>query len=179
MTGHFLVLYPKDFGWAPETTAILTDALKSIGFLGCERSPGRYGTGRAYLDLITYLGCSPQVTLGDSEAATTIRINGIFETPQFLHGANLKAPRCPRCRKALEKPPATLAADERLRCSHCGYGGNVCEFDWRHSAACARAFVEISNVFESEAVPGEQLIACLKEAGGESWDYCYLREAGG
>jgi hypothetical protein len=178
MTNHFLVLYPKNAEWAPASLAELTGALKAIGFLGFERKAGVYGAGPDYLGLVTYLGCSPQVALGENDAATTIRINGIFDAPRFVHGGNLKPPRCPQCRKTLEMPAASLTANENLHCNQCGYGGNVCEYDWRRSAACARVFVEISNVFESEAVPGETLAACLEEASGEVWDYCYLRKDG-
>lgn len=157
---------------------MLVGALGSIGFLGAERRPGVYSAGPEYLGLITYLGCSPQIALGENEAATTVRINGIYEPSRFLHGENLKPPRCPKCRKVLQMPFATIAADENLHCDHCGHEGNVCEFDWRRSAACARLFVEISNVFESEAVPGEALADCLQQATGEAWDYCYVRKAG-
>lgn len=178
MTEHYLVLYPKNPAWAPASLAPLADALAAIGFLGSERSPGVYGTGPEYLGLITYLGCSPQVALGENETAPTIRLSGIFDAPWLVHGGNLKPPRSPQCRKALTKPATIPMAGQRLHCIHCGYGGNVCGFDWRRSAGCARVFVEISNVFESEAVPGEALMACLEKVSGESWDYCYLREDG-
>ncbi len=179
MTDHILVLYPKNPAWAPSDFSLLTDALESIGFLGAARSPGVYGTGPAYLDLIAYLGCSPHVTLGENEDATVIRISGIFGSPQFVHGGNLKPPRCPQCRKTLAKPAVSLEANADLRCSHCGHDGKVCEFDWRRSAACGRVFMEISNVFESEAVPGDKLADCLLQATGEAWDYCYLRKDAG
>lgn len=178
MTDHFLLLYPKNPAWAPASLAPLLDALKAIGFLGAARGAGRYRAGPDYLGLITYLGCSPQVALGDNEAATTIRIAGIFEAPQFVRGGNLKAPRCPQCRQTLAPVAAPIEADTRLRCGHCGCDGAAHRFDWRRSAACARIFIEISNVFESEAVPGETLATCLQQAGGEVWDYCYVCKAG-
>lgn len=175
MTEHFLVLHPKNPAWAPENLAPLMDACKAIGLLGRQRGPGLYSAGPDYLDLVTYLGCSPQISLGENEAATAIRLCGIHAAPQFLHGANLKPPRCPQCRKALEKPAGSLKTAASLPCLHCGYSGTVCAFDWRRSAACARVFVEISNVFESEAVPGEKLADCLVQASGGLWDYCYVR----
>lgn len=178
MTGHFLVLYPRNPAWAPADTAAVADALKAVGLLGAVRSPGVHCAGPEYLGLITYLGCSPQIALGENEAATAIGIRGVFDVPQFVHGGNLKPPRCPRCRKTLEPVAAAISADDRLQCGHCGYAGDASEFDWRRSAACARLFVEISNVFESEAVPGEALADCLQQATGEAWDYCYVRKAG-
>lgn len=175
MDEHFLLLYPKNPAWAPASLAPLLDALKAISLLGAERGAALYSAGADYLGLVTYLGCSPQIALGDNEAATAIRVAGIFETPQFVQGANLKPPRCPRCRKPLKKPVVSLAASDELQCSHCGHAACACAFDWRHSACCARVRIEISNVFESEAVPGETLAACLEQASGEVWDYCYVR----
>ncbi len=174
MNGHFLVLFPKNAAWAPTSLAILRDALKAIGLLGAERGSGRYSAGPEYLGLVSYLGCSPQIALGENDAATAIHLSGIFEAPLFLHGDNLKTPRCPQCRHVL----ASFEAEQELRCDRCGRTGDACAFDWRRSAAHARVFVEISNVFESEAVPGEPLIACLEAASGEPWDYCYVRKHG-
>ncbi|MEW6132057.1 MAG: hypothetical protein AB1591_02670 [Pseudomonadota bacterium] len=176
MADHFLLLYPKNPAWAPARLAPLLDALKAIGFLGTEHSAGLYGAGPEYLSLVSYLGCSPQIALGDNEAATTIRIAGIFDAPRFVQDANLKPPRCPQCRKMLDKPAAPVEAGGNLRCNHCGHSGNACDFDWRRSAACGRVFIGIANVFESEAVPGEALADCLRKASGEAWDYCYVRK---
>ena len=178
MTDHYLVLYPKNPAWAPASLVPLAEALKRVGFLGAERGAGCYSTGPEYLGLITYLGCSPQVALGENEAATAICLSGIFNKTQFVHGGKLKPPRCPLCRKSLEKPAAASGADEKLQCTHCGHAGQLCEFDWRRSAACARVFIEISNVFESEAVPSETLADCLQQATGEVWDYSYVRKGG-
>lgn len=175
MTEHFLVLFPNDPDWAPADFVRLIVALKSIGLIGAEREAHLFSAGPEYLNLITYLGCSPQIDLGEGANATAIRLRGIFPAAEFLHGGNLKPPRCPRCRKTLEKRDCTFAVEKNLCCSHCGHRGRPHEFDWRRSAAFARVFVEISNVFESEAVPAEELAACLKQASGEAWDYCYVR----
>lgn len=174
MSGHFLVLYPKKAAWAPDNLATLEDALVAIGLLGPLRGDRRYSAGPEYLSLVTYLGCSPQIMLGENEAATVIHLSGIFESPQFLYGDNLKPPRCRVCRNAL----ASFNLTQKLRCDHCGYSGEAGGFDWRRSAANARMFIEVSNVFESEAVPAERLIDCLEATSGESWDYCYVRRHG-
>jgi len=175
MTAHFLVLYPRNPDWAPAHLAPLADALKSIGLIGAEREAHLFSAGPEYLNLITYLGCSPQIELGEGANTTAIRLRGIFPVAEFLHGGNLKPPRCRHCRKTPEKPDGMPPAGETLCCDHCGRCGPPHEFDWRRSAAFARVFVEISNVFESEAVPAEELAACLQQASGEAWDYCYVR----
>jgi hypothetical protein len=178
ISDHFLILFPKNSAWAPASLAPLADALKAIGLAGAEREPHLFGTGPEYLNLITYLGCSPQIGLGENESAATIRLSGILPAPQFLHGDNLKPPRCPQCRNTLEKPDALKDVEEVLICPHCGWVGHAPLFDWRRSAAFARVLIEISNVFESEAVPGEMLTNCLQQATGEVWDYSYFRKDG-
>lgn len=175
MTVHFLVLFPNDPDWAPADFARLTGALKNIGLIGAEREANYFSCGPQYLGLVTYLGCSPQIDLSEGANATTIRLRGIFPVAEFLHGSNIKPPRCRHCRKTLKKPDGTSLAAETLCCEYCGRCSRPHEFDWRRSAAFARVFVEISNVFESEAVPAEELAACLKQASGEVWHYCYVR----
>lgn len=177
MTNHFLVLFPKNPDWAPADLASLADALRDIGLIGAEREANLFSSGPHYLGLVTYLGCSPQIDLGGAPNATTVRIRGIFAAPLFLHGGNLKPPRCPNCRNTLEKPDFALSVENESGCAHCGHSCPLYELDWRRSAAFARVLVEISNVFESEAVPAEELTACLKQASGESWDYSYVSRA--
>lgn len=174
MTDHFLVLFPKNPDWAPASLASLADALRDIGLTGAERETNFFSSGPQYLGLVTYLGCSPQIDLSQDANATTIRLRGIFAASQFLHGGNLKPPRCPNCRNTLEKSDFATGVENELRCAHCGHSSLLYQLDWRRSAAFARVFVEISNVFESEAVPAEKLTACLEQASGETWDYSYV-----
>lgn len=176
-SGNFLVLYPRNPQWAPETLDTISQALRSTGLTGQEREPFLFSAGPEYLNLVTYLGCSPQIVLGENDGATLIRITGISSTTKFARGDNLKPPRCLKCRKNIEMPVFSDNPDEKLKCCHCGFSGSKHEFDWRRTAAFGRIFIEISNVFESEAVPGEELADCLLKATGENWDYCYIRRA--
>ena len=173
--GHFLILYPRNPEWAPDSLGSIAQLLKSVGLTGEARESFLFNTGPEYLGLITYLGCSPQIVLGENEAATTVRLSGIFDSPQMVAGENLKSPRCPQCRKTVDAPANKSGSKEKLDCKHCGYAAPMQQFDWRRTAAFGRVFIEISNVFESEAVPGEELTGCLLKATGESWDYCYIR----
>ena len=60
-------------------------------------------------------------------------------------------------------------------CPHCGQPLPFERIDWRRSAAYGRVFIEISNVYESEAVPTDALLEGLREFSGTAWDYGYLR----
>lgn len=145
---------------------------------GEQREPLLFSAGPEYLSLVSYLGCSPQISLGENEEATTIRLSGIYPAARFMAGKNLKRPRCPQCRQTLAGQRLSGDFGEPLCCDDCGCTSQAHAFDWRRSAAFGRVFVEISNVFESEAVPGEALTDCLQKATGEEWEYCYIRRDG-
>lgn len=174
MSSHYLVLYPLNAEWGVASLGtppldMLRKALENIGFLGEARQPGEFQTGTEYLSLVTYLGCSPQISMGEAEAATRIYLCGVEPIPRLNAGANIKPPRCKDCRQPLALTEVKL---QPQTCPHCH---QPLRLDWRRSAAQGRVFIEISNVYESEAVPGEALLECLHAATGVPWDYCYIR----
>ncbi len=169
MPAHYLVLHPRDSEWSGDSLSGLQHALEHIGFMGEARQPGEFLTGAEYLNLVTYLGCSPQISLGEAEVATRIYLHEPDATPRLNAGANLKPPRCKTCRQTIE------LAEARLQLQTCPHCRQPLKPDWRRSAAFGRVFIEISNVYESEAVPGEALLECLHAATGVTWDYCYIR----
>lgn len=169
---HYLILCPADPEWVPASLRALGIHLQETGFIGAERTPGMFGAGADYLNLVTYLGCSPEIALGDTEAATLIRLNGPIDHPQFRSHPRAR-PRCPACKRAMQLEHVCARPDEMLTCPHCGTRHRPMQLDWRHKAGFARFFIEISNVFESEAVPGDALLDALAHASGQAWDYFY------
>lgn len=61
-SNHQLVLYPAqpDNGLAKERLAA---CLQALGLLGIALGEGRYATGDAFLSLVCFLGCSPDIEL--------------------------------------------------------------------------------------------------------------------
>jgi hypothetical protein len=173
---HYLILCPTDPEWVPASLEPLVVHLQETGFMGAERRSGVFSTGADYLSLITYLGCAPEVALGAAEAATLIRLNGPFDRPQFRSHPGSR-PRCPACRGAMQLEQMRGGPDEILTCRHCGTRHAAMQLDWRHQAGLARFFIDISNVFEAEAVPGEALLDKLGYASGQGWDYFYWQAA--
>lgn len=169
MSSHYLVLHPLDPEWTVASLTGLQQALKTLGLLGKARQPGEFLAGSEYLNLVTYLGCSPQISLGEAETATRITLCESTPSPRLNAGTNVKSPRCKTCRQTIE------LADARLQLQTCSHCGQPLKLDWRRSAALGRVFIEISNVYESEAVPSEALLERLREATGMVWDYCYIR----
>lgn len=68
-----------------------------------------------------------------------------------------------------------LQADETVNCPHCKTTSYIAKLDWRRKAGFSRFFIEISNVFESEAVPSDSLLEMLERMTGQAWDYFYWR----
>lgn len=172
---HFLVLYPTNSKWAPDDLAAFAEQLRQTGLTGKRHRPGLFSAGPAYLEMIVYLGCSPQIALGETETATTIRLNGPFDMPELITVANAR-PRCRSCRQTLDLKKTLGWADETVTCLHCNTSSYAVKLDWRRKAGFARFFIEISNVFESEAVPSDGLLEKLEHLTGQTWDYFYWRE---
>lgn len=173
--GHYLVLCPATPASAPDNPQILIEALQNIGFLGNAQMPGRFSTGPAYLEWMTYLGCSPQISLGEADTATFIRIKGPDEHVQFYSSPHAR-PRCRACRQAFDLQVLSSLVDETVTCPHCKTLSYAAKLDWRRKAGFARFVIEISNVYESEAVPSDGLLEKLEHLTGQAWDYFYRRE---
>lgn len=172
---HYLVLCPAIPASAPENPQTLIGALQQIGFLGNPQAARQFSTGAAYLEWVTYLGCSPQITLGEAEAATFIRIKGPDERVQFYSSPHAR-PRCRACRQTIELQKSPVQPEEIITCPHCKTSSYVAKLDWRRKAGFVRFFIEISNIHESEAVPSDSLLEKLEHLTGQAWDYFYRRK---
>lgn len=187
MTTNLLVLHPEVPTAVPADENALRVALTAQGLLGESFPHGgqrHYRPGDRFLQLITFLGCSPVVALGQpgptGEDFCHIALVGPGPVPRFYAGTNVKPPRCPGCGYRAEDWPAAVAAWEqdhsaRWRCPVCGREYHAPELKWRQCAGFARFFIEIYGVFEGEAVPGEELLDGLKVSTGMGWTYFYLQ----
>lgn len=170
---HGLVLFPAHPACAPEDREALTQALTRLGFIGAARQAGQFSAGPKFLERVVYLGCSPRVILGESEAGVCVSLLGPFRDAR-LRASRTARPRCPVCRRDVKLASLPAQPDERIRCPQCGSSHHALELDWRRRAGFGRFFVEISDVFEAEAVPDDSLLDALSQATGCSWDYFYL-----
>lgn len=90
----------------PDQPALIA-RLSDLGFVGAGygETPGVYLAGPRFLQLITFLGCSPHLQLeppaDGSEDFCHIRLRGPFRTARLLSAGNTRPPRCPGCGKGL------------------------------------------------------------------------------
>ena len=196
MTAPKLLLHPV----IPDAPAVAEDRLarelQAIGLIG-ERIPlgegGFYPAGEEFLQLVTFLGCSPAIELappGDpvelGQASAAGRFCHVFictgEKLRFRGDSQTRAPRCPQCRNPEPHWKTQLQAwqagqaDPEWRCRSCGFSGRLSDLVFRKTAGFSRTFLEIRGIYPSEAVPGPTLLDMLAALNGTPWTTIYLRE---
>jgi hypothetical protein len=194
---HKLVLFPADVDRPAVATTTLVSALRDIGLLGapaCHDTPGGFRAGAYFLQLVSFLGCSPAIELEPpldpqecrhacmSGKLCHIRVPAPDQRIRFRGDRRLPAPRCPHCRKAEEHWPELLARwrnDPRAsdwECRVCGQTGRLFDLNFRQRGAFGRSFVDIWGIHPAEAVPGDTLLSTLGHCSGGEWKYLYLQD---
>jgi Zn ribbon nucleic-acid-binding protein len=196
MAAPKLLLHPA----SPETVAVpedrLAQELQAIGLIGGPVPLGKgvfYPVGEQFLQLVTFLGCSPAIELDPPrdpqelvEASAAGRFCHVFITSrgqlQFRGDNQTRTPRCPRCRSPEPHWKARLQTWQEGKhvpewnCQACGYSGRLSDLVFRKSAGFGRTFLEIRGIYPSEAVPGPDLLDTLAALTGSPWTAIYLRE---
>jgi len=108
-----------------------------------------------------------------------IELYGPFDENQFISGTNVKPLRCPVCgyRETNWQPIVEAWKRDRTpwHCPSCENDISLEQLRWNKSAGFGRFFIKVWGIFESEAVPGDKLLATLKATTNSKWDYFYYR----
>ena len=185
MQANLLILHPSAADETVQAETLLP-ALRDIGFIGETmdfQGESHYRPGEEFLQLVTFLGCSPVVSLGEpgktGEEFCHIGLHAPTREPVLIAGANAKAPRCPFCRQPDGEWQRRISPGEPVRnawtCPHCGQQSPAHKLNWRQSAGIGRTFIVVWGIFEGEAVPSEQLLSTLENTGAGPWTYFYYR----
>jgi len=179
-----LVLAPAPTGEPPER-AVLLDHLRDIGFIGESFTRGQeqgFLIGDRFLQLITFMGCSPHIELTPPEDGGSfchVRLLGPEAEALLLIGRNAQAPRCGECRGRIEDWREQSEAWRQqpslnqVSCPRCGALQRPVDLDWRRQAGAARLLLEVVDVFPGEAVPVPGLLRGLEGLGAGPWRYFY------
>jgi hypothetical protein len=194
---HKLVLYPAQLDRPAVETATLVAALQDIGLIAaplCHEPANGYRAGEQFLQLVSFLGCSPAIELeppldpDECERACAsgslchIRFPSLENRIRFRADKRLPAPRCPQCRKSEDRWPTLIERwhadprETRWACRVCGYHGRLFDLNFRQRGAFGRSFIDIRGIHPAEAVPGESLLATLGELSGCDWRYMFLHD---
>ncbi len=173
-----LTLYPSDphYAWADNTHVVAV--LRESGFIADRldrTNPELYFLcGDRFLSLVTFLGCAPDIDFeshDDGRAFCFVHLPPPAVLPVAHFGVNAKSARCPACKY----PVRAIDEVTEICCSHCGTPARAWQLNWRKTACWARVVINVWNVYESEAVPGDQLLEALLSVSGVPWSYCYIR----
>ena len=180
MSNGKLLLSPKDPARPPPPLEAVAARLGEIGLLGAtlDRTQGTYRAGARFLQLVTFLGCSPYLRFdpaaeGDGDFCH-LALVGPFATPRLQYAANTRPPRCPRCGRLLEGW-REFSDSGTIPCPACDTVHPPHLLEWGKSGGSGRLFIEIRNIFPGEAVPGEELLQELRDLGCGEWGYFYLQ----
>ena len=187
MSAHKLILHPVVADAAPASEPGLISALGEIGLLGTPfELDGRshFQTGPAFLDHISFLGCSPSIELEPPahalEAAARcggfchLSLQSTTAAPQ-LRLRNGHGPRCRKCRADID--PALIPLQHgSMTCPQCGRVTTTAHLNWRQAGAYARIFLEIWGIHAHEAVPSDGLLDHLATITGFDWGFFYIED---
>lgn len=183
MPSNLLLLAPLDPFAAPDRDDLIA-RLREARFIGDPLpEEGFHKPGEQFFHHMTFLGCSPVVSLGEpgiTAEVCLVEIPPFDREPRFMAGDNVKAPRCPGCGVEIDAWRAVVEAwrgdphGYHWHCPRCGHEYEAPALDWRHCAGFGRASVRVWGIFEGEAVPGEPLLSLLWESGSD-WGHFYLR----
>lgn len=181
-----LFIFPKD-PWA-EPPAI-EPVLKVLADKQLTAEPWRENTflaGDGVFRHITFAGCSPHLEFSPPADGGRnfchLGLLGPYDSPRMITGPNTLKPRCPQCRHRVAdwRPLAEQWQSnprQHWTCPECGSTSLLTAMRWRQHAVFGRLLIEIHSVFPGEAVPGDQLMAHLREVSGIDWDYGWAGSA--
>lgn len=183
MKHPLLTLCPDDPSWTPPDNRRLQHFLQLIQLIGKPfNHQMHYLTGEKFLDLIAFVGCSPDIALepqDDDRPFCLVHIQEHADAIEFHCGDQTHEPRCPHCRNAVinwqTRINSWLEADVKTlwECEACHSQAEPWRYNWRRSAGFGRCFIEISNIFPKEAIPQQQLLDTLHSHFGINWHYFY------
>ncbi len=178
-----LVLSPVDPVWNVPDHRSLSQLLQSIQFIDTPyNGETDYMTGEHFLDLIAFMGCSPDIKLEpDSSKQPFCYIRLITETNsiEFHGGDRTYTPRCPQCGAPVNDWKNKIrvwqqhAGENTWPCDSCQYQAAPWKYRWRKSAGFGRCFIEINNIYPGEAIPQQALLDTLHSHYQVNWQYFY------
>ncbi len=152
------------------------------GKIGRTENATRYQTGDKFLSLLSFMGCSPNIEIVPQENKPYCYIE-IENTPTktaFISGKNLRKYTCPECKQRINAIGELINTalhnnTPLIHCTHCHHPIHYNNINWRKTGFVAKHWVVVGNIYESEAVPNDNLLSYLKKVTRTSWRFAYIR----
>lgn len=151
----------------------LKTLLKNINLL--KNNNGIFTPADQFMNLITFLGCSPNIKL-ESKTFILTQVNTQLTA---YGGDSIENIVCPKCKTKITNPFELISnfSEQKIWKSNCCHNTiEVQKINWRKSAAFSQAFIQINNIFPKEAIPSDQLLKQLSEFSQSSWNYFYSKQ---
>jgi len=196
VSAYKLILLPADPWCPPVNCEQLAGELQTIGLIGepvALEDNVFFPTGDNFLQLISFLGCSPMIELDPpADRATLLAASAAGKfchlflnctaSLAFRADSQCPPPRCPNCRQpapdwqtAIETWQRNTAQSDWI-CNNCGFTGQLTDLSFRKTAGFGRTFIEIRGIYPSEAVPAAALLGTLQHLTNEPWKTIYIKE---
>lgn len=174
-----LIIHPEDPEWFPDDIEEITTSLRNAGLIA-GNIPDRdqcYFVGDNFLDLIAFMGCSPNINLTPQDNPDKFCFIRLMRKQEIttLSSRHTHTPHCPHCKKP-EKNWSSIMTNTTLACTSCGAISPPWNYNWRKSAGFGRFFIEVTEIYPKEAIPQPALLTGLQQHHNTSWTYFYLYE---
>lgn len=175
-----LIFTPADSTQCIDATQLLQHLAQLELITPTAYRENHYLPGDNFISLITFLGCSPNISLQPdvSDSDDSHCFISLIETTdqvQCLGYTRQCHPKCPHCRKRIAdwktsdwQQPGALCV-----CDKCGSETAYAHLNWKHECGFGRCGFSIANIYPHEAVPTDQLLEKLQQLSGMDWDYAY------
>ena len=175
-----LILHPKDGQYIADNMASILQQLESIHFISqLINDSSIYLAGKDFTNLLTFLGCSPDINLSpeDGDNFCSISIPDIHQNSVLLGYTSTSVPRCPKCKHKIHDWKQHFhnwkKADYIYNFSECQTDTCVARLKWRQEAGYGKCCISINHIHPHEAVPSEKLLNALQQASNTEWTYFY------
>lgn len=178
MSSPRLILHPANPAHTVSDVTRLISAMQDAGLMADNLTAERYRAGKSFVELVVFLGCSPNISLHPQESDSYCYIE--IPPPQANStclGYTLSAvPRCPQCKTKLphwQQIDNWMSGTTLCHCPQCNTATPMQDLKWRQECAWGRCGISIYNIHPFEAVPSEQLLQRLQSHSGFEWHYSY------
>lgn len=188
-----LVLAPVNQGNLITDQSCIVDLLSRLQLIGnplLQNNIQYYQVGNEYLNLISFLGCSPTFEFSipsdikqsglDSTNNKYYYIKIIIESnkTRFMHSDFSVKARCPNCRKHLPNWKKlivdwTASNTSQFQCVFCQIMSNVEKIEWGKSAGFVSTSIELYGIQAELAVPSDKLLDSLGDSSKTKWKYFF------
>ncbi len=182
MSHNRLLFLPSNPQQNVDTTR-LVECLSTCGMIDSpDPDQGSYLAGEEFLSLLTFLGCSPNISLrpGEGVEHCTIELFEHTASPTCRGYTRTARPKCPSCTKRIEgwdNTDWTTDGSKLCTCDKCGNAHPYAELNWKQECAFSRGGFVITQIYPHEAVPTDRLLKTLEDDCGFPWQYAYANNA--